>query len=342
MFCVECGAEGPTYDGVCAPCFAKKHRLVEPPAHVDVPRCAHCGAFRIGNAWVQAELDIAIPQVLKEKIPVRRPYARAHFTHEAREEDPNNYSLTVKATGTYEGLEQLQDFHVRLRLKPSLCDTCGKQRSRYYEGIVQVRADGRVLTMKEMRAVRTFIVARTARSRDRSRDFLSRVEETHGGLDFYVSTNALSKSLARDLAETFGGVVTTSSKLFGQRDGKELYRVTSLVRLTAFQVGDVVRRKGSLSEVLKIATFVILRDLTSGEERRFRPKDLRSATRVDSERFEALLERTDAGAMTARHPESGAERPVATRIPPKAGRAVVVWTSEGVYLSALPADPSKG
>jgi len=342
MFCVECGTEGPTVEGLCLRCFSRKYRVVDPPDHVDVPRCKQCGALQIDRAWIRTDLDPAIPQVLREAMPVRKPFARALFTHEAREEDANNYSLSVKATASHEGFEVVQGFQTRLRLKPSLCDICGKQRGHYYEGIVQVRAQGRAMTPKEIRAVRTFVMARADRLREASREFVSRIEETPSGLDAYVSTNALSKALAREIAEAFGGSVTTSSKLFGRRGGKELYRITNLVRLSPFQVGDVVRHKDALAEVTKIATLVTLRDLTSGEERRYKPKDLRGVLRIDAERFEADLERTAEGETAARHPDRGASRPILTRGPPKRGHAVVVWTAEGVFLSSLPADISKG
>lgn len=340
MFCVECGAEGPTTEGLCPRCFARKHKVVEPPPHIDTGRCAQCGAIAFASGWSRADLDVAIPQLLAERVPAKRPFERVTFTHVAREEDSNNYLVTVKAAGRHEGLELVQDFHVRLRLKPTLCDVCTKQRSKYYQGILQVRGDGRDLTPKEIRAIRTFVQARVDRGREAHGDFVSKVEETHGGIDFYVSTNALGKALARDLAQGFGGTVTTSPKLYGQRGGKELYRVTSLVRLGAFQLGDVVRHKGGLHEVVKLGTFVVLRDLASGEERRFRPKDLRGARRVDAERFEAELALVGEGEVLAAHPESGAERPIATRNVHK-GRAVVVWTADGAYVSSLPAALSK-
>ena len=343
MFCVECGLEGPTTGGLCPACFARKHPLVDPPPHVDVPRCQACGSLLVGSTWTRAELDQAVPTILRAKVPGRPPFARVRFTHVAREEDANNFALTVKASTSHEGMELVQDFHTRLRLKPSLCDPCAKQRSRYFEGIVQVRAEDRGLTPGELRAVRTFVQARVDRAARESSEFLSRVEATHGGLDFYVSSNALGKVLARELASAFGGTLTTSSKLFGQKQGKEVYRVTSLVRLSAFRPGDVVRRKGALSEVTKVATFLVLRDLVSGEERRFRPRDLRGAVRVDAERFAADLEPADADdAVVATHPETGAQRAVTSRGPLKRGRAVVVWTADAAFLSALPGDPSKG
>ena len=47
------------------------------------------------------------------------------------------------------------------------------------------------------------------------------------------------------------------------------------------------------------------------------------------------------GLVIAIHPESGEGRPVAPRPKERVARAVVVWTSEGAFLSALPADASK-
>ena len=340
MFCVECGAEGPVYQGVCASCFAKKHPLVEPPANLDVPRCQTCGAFHFRAGWSRVDLDVAIPQLLREKVRALPPFEHVAFTHVAREEDANNYFLTVKASGRFEDLRQVQDFHVRLRIKPSVCDTCAKQAGRYFEGILQVRAEDRDLTPAEMRAVRTLVLARVERGRDEGGDFISRTEEIHGGLDFYVSTNGLGQRLAKELADTFGGTVSASPKLFGQREGKEIYRLTTLVRLPAFEVGDVVRHKSEVTEVISLRPFVELRNLITGEKRRYKPKDLRGLRRMDAERFEADLRPNPGGGLVATHPESGAERPLGTK-GAKPGRAVVVWTADEAYVSGLRAEPSK-
>jgi len=339
MFCVECGRDGPTTDALCATCFATRHRVVRPPDHVDAARCRSCGAIRIGNAWTHVDLKEAIPLLIREAVPPLAPFKEVRFRHAAREEDANNLSLDVTAVGRYGELEQADRFRARLRLKPSLCETCTKQKSRYFQGILQVRGEGRELTPKEVRTVRTFVQARVDRARGAG-EFVSRLDEIDGGLDFYVSTNALGKVLAREVAGTFGGAVTTSPKLFGQRGGKEIYRVTSLVRLAPFQVGDVVRHKREVFEVLRIAGFVTIRDLASGEARRFKARDLRGARRVEAERFEATLERSESGEIIADHPETGRTQSVATRAAAP-GRAVVVWTDDAAYVSALPMDASK-
>ncbi len=341
MFCVECGTEGPVYQGVCASCFAKKHLLVRPPAYLDVPRCTQCGAFRFRSGWSRTEMDLAILQLLRDQVPVLPPFSKALFTYEAREEDANNYFLTVKATGRFEDLEQVQGFSVRLRIKPSVCDTCARQAGRYFEGILQVRAEGRDLTRKEADAVRTLVLSRVERGRDAGGDFVSRMEAVHGGLDFYVSTNALGTRLAKEIAEAFGGSVRASPKLYGEREGKELYRVTTLVRLPAFQVGDVVRRREQFAEVLAVRPFVELRDLVTGETRRYKPKDLRGLRRVDVERFAAEVRTEADGHVVAAHPRSGVERRVETRGARPDHHATVVWTQDAAYVSALTAEPSK-
>jgi nonsense-mediated mRNA decay protein 3 len=339
MFCVECGAEGPVYQGLCGKCFPKKHPAIAPVDMLDLSRCTSCGSFLLRSGWSKVDRDLALTQLLREAMPPLAPYERVGFTQVAREEDANNLAVTVKAVGRFQDLAPVQNFHLRVRIKPSLCDTCQKQRGRYFEGILQVRGEDRDLAPREIRAVRTFVAARVDRSEDREA-FVSRMEEVDGGLDFYVSQNALAKGLARDLAGAFGGTVSSSPKLFGQREGREVYRVTALVRLGAFQKGDVVRHKGTLAEVTSVRPFVVLRDLETGESRRFKPKDVRRARRIDSERFEARLERIESGEVVAVHPESGERRPLRPTPRTAGPKGVVVWTPDGAYLSSLPADLS--
>ena len=287
------------------------------------------------------DLELATPQVLQEQVSVRPPFRRAIFTHVAREEDANNYGLTVKAVGRYEGVEVVQDFHTRLRLKPAVCETCQRQEGRYYEGILQVRAEGRELSAKEKREIRTLVQAHVDRGREAAGDFVSRTEEVRGGLDFYVSTNALGGRLAKQVASAYDGAITASPKLYGERKGKALYRVTNLVRLPAFQVGDIVRYKESLAEVVEVAPFLTLRDLATGETRRFRSKDVRRARPMHAERFRADLEEGPDGRLVATHPESGAQRPVRTRGARGKRWVTVVWTADAAYVSELRGEVSK-
>jgi len=339
MFCVECGTEGTTTDGLCATCFAERHRVLDPLPHLDVSRCAQCESWRLGSGWVRTDLGDAVRVLLSERIKSRDPFESVAFTFRTRAEDPNNFALEVRALGVYGALRQSEDFRTRLRVKPSRCDTCAKERSHYYVGILQVRGTGRELTPSEIRDIRTFVMVRVDRARDTG-EFVSKIDTTEGGLDFYVSTNAFTKVLAREVAHSFGGTVSSSPKLFGKRGGKEIFRVTSLVRLAPFRIGGVVRYKGTIHEVVSLAPLMTLRDLVTGERRRFKPKDLRGARAVRAERFEADLGH-EGTHLLATHPETGVAREVTTR-GVRPGRGVVVWTEGDAFVSSLPIDPSKG
>src|SRR3989454_12142565 len=204
MFCVECGADGPVYEALGPTCCRKRYPVVKRVDLLDLARCESCASFGLRSGWSKVDRELVLPQLLRDAMPAPPPYERVGFTQVAREEDANNLAVTVKAVGRFRDLAPVQDFHLRVRIKPSVCDSCQKQRGRYYEGILQVRGEDRELAPGEVRAVRTFVVARVDRSDD-AKAFVSRIEEVHGGLDFYLSKNALAKGIARDVAGSFGG-----------------------------------------------------------------------------------------------------------------------------------------
>src|SRR5947199_5764018 len=130
MFCVECGAEGPTYQGLCARDFLRKHPVVAPPEVLDIERCSSCGSFRSKSGWSKIDRELALTGLLREAIPKLSPWERVTFTHSAREEDANNLSLTVKTLRRREALRSAQDFLARVRTNPSRRDASHTTRSR--------------------------------------------------------------------------------------------------------------------------------------------------------------------------------------------------------------------
>src|SRR2546428_10533864 len=117
MFCVECGAEGPTSQGLGARAFRKKHPVGAPPDVLDLDRCPSCGSLRLASGWSKIDRELALAGLLGETIRKLPPWERVTFTHVAREEDANNLSLTVKALGRFEALQSVQDFRVRVLIK---------------------------------------------------------------------------------------------------------------------------------------------------------------------------------------------------------------------------------
>jgi len=95
-----------------------------------------------------------------------------------------------------------------------------------------------------------------------------------------VSTNSFAKRFARDLAKEFGGTVGSSATLHTQREGKEMYRSTYVVRLPGFRKGDRILWRRDRWRVVGLGDSVTLEDPESGKRIRVRPRELSNARLV--------------------------------------------------------------
>jgi len=232
MFCVECGRDGPTVEGLCVDCFRKRNPIVRPPDAIDAVVCVDCGRIETEGGWVRVDLEVAIPTLLRDRVPTDPRATRVTFTHVSRAEDAANFGLAVKAVARVSDVEVVESFRTRLRVKQGLCPTCNRRRSNYYEGILQVRAQERPLTEEERGRLVSFVQSAVAKRSTKGEEvFVTKVEDVRGGADVYLSSNTVARAIARELADAFRGTVGSSPKLFGRKNGKDLYRVTYVVRV---------------------------------------------------------------------------------------------------------------
>ena len=272
-FCVECGAEGATLESLCADDFGKRHPLVRAPERMNVAKCAHCGKLELSRGWTDATVEDAIPGLLAAHV-VKDPHVtKTAYTWVSRQEHENIVGLTVKAKCKVGAWDLASSFRTKVRIRGGACPICSKQRADYFVGTVQVRADGRPLTDEEGRMA-TKIAGRAASGGE---DFVSGIEPVPGGIDVKVGSNRLAKRLARDLAREFGGTVGSSATLHTQREGREMYRSTYVVRVPAFREGDVVRWRGARYRVRGLGDPVRLQHVDTGAIVRVRVRDLGTA-----------------------------------------------------------------
>lgn len=276
-FCVECGAEGKTLESLCAKHFVKKHPLIRAPERIHVARCAHCGKLELPKGWVATTVSDAIPVLLAAHTEKDAQVKSTQFTWVSREEDGTNTALTVKALCAVGEWDLVSSFRTKVRVRGGACPACSKQRGNYFVGTVQVRAEGRPLTEEEGgRATRA-----AERAGSGGEEFVSRIEAVAGGIDVRVSSNAFAKRLARDLAKEYGGTVGSSATLHTQREGREMYRATYVVRIPDYREGDTIRFRGARYRVEALGDPVRLRDVDTGTIARVRVRDLHAAKGSD-------------------------------------------------------------
>ncbi|MFH0815994.1 MAG: 60S ribosomal export protein NMD3 [Methanobacteriota archaeon] len=278
MNCVECGADtepGP----LCQKCQLEKRKRPVIPEFVDLTVCGGCGATLSGGTWREVELEDAAAAVIATGLEKKVDLAGVKV--ELEEEASNIYFAKVLVRSRAGGAVQRDELSCRLRLQVGTCETCGRLSGNYFECIIQIRADGRLPSEDEVEECRSYVEKRidAARSGDRT-VFLSKAEEVKGGLDMYLSSNQLGQGIARDLADRRGAQYSASNELFGQKDGREIFRMTFLVRLPSYWQGSFAVLGERIVQVHNIGPKrTALRYLDTWEDVSLTNKDL-AGTRV--------------------------------------------------------------
>ncbi|MEM2838701.1 MAG: NMD3-related protein [Thermoplasmata archaeon] len=246
MFCVECGREGKTYEGLCSECYLRKKQLIRLPEILDVMICGKCFAAHIGKHWVDSlDLEDAIRLSIENAVSSDKNVSDVEVGLTLNERDPRNYSAHVTVSFRAGELTASRAFDIQVRLKKDTCQRCGKKSGHYYEAILQLRGSGESFDRNRLERARRYFLKRMEKISSESRDaFVSKEEPIHGGFDFYVSSSSVAKGLAREMGKMFGAQVKTTHSIAGRKDGHELTRMTYLVRLPEYDAGDILEMDG--------------------------------------------------------------------------------------------------
>jgi nonsense-mediated mRNA decay protein 3 len=157
------------------------------------------------------------------------------------------------------------------------CDRCNRISGSYYEGVVQVRADGRTPSTFELQTAASVAqqIEDTLQSGGERLSFISEMNEIHDGIDIIIGSQHIGLLISQGIIAQLGGRYTTHPKLVGEKNGKQLFRVTYSVRLPRFQKNDVFRIRNRYFEVLRVESHHIQAiDLKEGNTKSVRENDV--------------------------------------------------------------------
>jgi nonsense-mediated mRNA decay protein 3 len=281
MFCVECGREGELIGPLCPECHSKRHVRVSLPEFVDVTFCAHCSSLQVDDRWEEVgSVKDAIEQSLLRAVTVPKDVSVEEFLVRLTEKDEKTFGVVADVVLASHGHEFRRELTATARIKRGACKECSKQKGSYFEAILQLRGDDRVLNGSNEEEMRQQVLDRVKALRADSREvFVSKVERVRGGLDFYFSTARAARIVARALQDLRCAEYKESTSLWGRREGSEVYRVTFLVRLPPYGPGDIITSE-SRDWYVKSMSKGLVRciQLASGEEQQMRLRDLEGCT----------------------------------------------------------------
>lgn len=240
-----------------------------------------CLDYFLNGKWVQHEIIDAVTRTIETALCIKATKSTVHV--DVPELDKSLIRAHVTVEGNMHGKRLIDEFDVDLHIKRDVCERCSKISGGYYEGVIQIRAEGRVPEEHELIAATD--IANRVVERERRDDrmaFLSRVERKKEGLDIYVGRTRAAKQLSRTIIEELGGSFRESPKLVGKKDGKNVYRVAFSIRLPRFKPGSIVALSGHIFELHSIKKAAIATDLQSGDRHSLKVRDLADAELLGS------------------------------------------------------------
>lgn len=243
MFCVKCGKKGrDTIDGLCIGCFLDGRDIIALPHHVDLERCTNCEEFHINGRWSPLDLIEAVEDAAADSLMAINEAKVLEIPTGTEELDPRNFLVTVEAETDVHGIISKETRTTVVRIKNTVCKRCSRQLGNYYEATLQIRSAGKLSDDERDEIIRKIRNDVEQMARNNRQLFITKVEEVSGGVDMLMSSISMTRSIAKDISDSYGGEFKESSKLVGKTSGGEdMYRLTYLIRLPEYHVGDVVR-----------------------------------------------------------------------------------------------------
>lgn len=213
--------------------------------------CKRCGAVKVPGGWktigsedaqyeevLSQQLDILMEQELKisgEDVEI---------SIEKQKELDRVIHIAVHAIGKahFSLPPHKTSIGVEVRISNATCDTCSMMSGGYHEIILQIRAEDRDITENEEQEILSLITERThAEYGKDAKAFVTSIDRTRFGLDILIGSEHLGNRIADELESLFLASRKENYKLIGQeRSGKKKYRLTIVLRLPKFSIGDFV------------------------------------------------------------------------------------------------------
>jgi nonsense-mediated mRNA decay protein 3 len=277
-FCPKCGKSS-EHEGLCNHCRIGNTPWFECERRVKSTHCPSCGAIKQVNTWTDTDRERAIlaPELAKTAVHFHPDVRKPSMVVTVEDKTLNRSTATIVLKGLLYNTPVEGSCSVELIWHKEQCDRCNRISGSYYEGNVQVRADGRSPSTYELQMTEGIAqaVEDSLQAGGERLSFIADMNQTREGLDITVGSQHIGTLISQGIIAQLGGRYTTHPKLVGEKNGRQLYRITYSVRLPRFQKQDVVLSRGRYVEVVRVeSNHLKVLDLTEGTPRTVREEDV--------------------------------------------------------------------
>jgi len=254
MKCIKCGKEsGKLINNICRNCYSKSP-LINNFKTINLKYCNFCKKFIYKNKQISDLKPIILDHlVVTDHAVIDEIDFDLLF-------DKSSIDVTLIGHFDFDKSKEIEESYVfKINLVQFMCNDCKKKSSQAYSAIIQLRNKKNKYYDNISKYIENSI------SNNKSTNIV-KIEESSSGLDYYITNTDFGMTLAKKIMEKYGAEVKTSKKLYGmdQQRSKQVFRVTILVRLFDFSVGDLIYFKDDIFKISKILKNVLtIKDLYS-------------------------------------------------------------------------------
>ena len=259
MFCPECGSTDKKMVGdICIDCFLKDFQMLEIPKRIEVQICSHCNSKLEEGKWSEEFIpeEEIIYRALERNIEVADEVSNEHVTLGIEQMKGTIAECEIEIVGEVEGTQIEESHKSEVKILKTVCPTCSKVQSGYYEAVIQFRANKREIKAEEY-AKADEIVERTLvkQYKNDKLAYCPQIAKPKEGYDYYIGSLKSGRKVAEALKEEFGGIIKESPRLISEdkSTGKGLYRIWISVRIPEFETGDFIKFENKILYVNSIA-----------------------------------------------------------------------------------------
>ena len=270
MFCPECGSTDRKMVGdICIDCFLKDYQMIEIEKHIDVQICSHCNSKLQEGKWSEENIpeEEIIYRALERNIKINDEVENEIINLEINQIKGSTAECLIEVIGEVQSTQIEETHECDVQIKKTVCPSCSKIQSGYYEAVIQFRADNREIKPEEYEKADE-IVGRTLNKQSKSDKlaYCPQIAKLKEGHDYYIGSFKSAKKVAEALKEEFGGVIKESPRLISEdkSTGKGLYRIWISLRIPEFEINDFVKFEDKIIQVKSIGkNSIVGKDISS-------------------------------------------------------------------------------
>lgn len=260
MFCLECGnTEKKMIGDLCIDCYLKNFHMIDVPKRIDVSICSHCNSKLEKGQWIDTYIpdDEIIYRALENNIKVSDEVTDEIIDLNILQMRGTIAECNIIAIAYLSGVKIQEEYEVEVKLNRTVCPTCSKEQSGYYEAVIQFRADKREVTPDEFKIADETVKKTLNRLYKKDKlAYLVQIAKLKEGHDYYIGSYKSSKKVIKQLQDLFGGTTKESPRLISEdkSTGKGLYRIWISLRIPEFKKGDFIKYLDTIYNVKSITS----------------------------------------------------------------------------------------